>query len=121
MYQNQIREMNKVELVEIITEYNLKIEDPGFVDADEVIELLEYELGKVFESAEDDILDSIMNGNWTDAAKQMHDEYITPHGLVDYVNDYRFEVFDEAYAFFTLESAVSITELYNQIRMEVAA
>lgn len=115
MYKNEIREMNEAELIELIAENNLTID---YVDSDEVIELLEYEKGTIFECIEDDILDSIMNGNWTDAAKQMHEEYITPNGLVDYINDYRFEEYDEAYEWFNLDSAVAITELYY--RKEVA-
>ena len=114
MYQNEIKEMDREELAQIIEEYSLKIEDTEFIDCDEVIELLEQEQGKLFKCPEDDILDTILNGNWTDASKQMHEMYITPHGLVDYINDYRFEEYEEAYDWFTLESAVSITELYNQ-------
>ena len=120
MYQNEIREMDEAELLEVVESHRLALDDENFIDADEVIELLEHEIGKVFESAEDDILDSIMNGNWTQAVEQMFWNHIHPHGLVDYVNDYRFEVYDEAYEWFDLESAVSITELYNQMRKEVA-
>ncbi|WP_373033817.1 hypothetical protein [Sulfurovum sp.] len=120
MYQNEIREMDEAELMEVVESHKLTLDDENFIDADEVIELLEHEIGKIFESAEDDILDSIMNGNWAQAVEQMFQNHIHPHGLVDYINDYRFEQYDGAYEFFTLESAVSITELYNQMRKEVA-
>ncbi len=120
MYQNEIREMDETELLELMKINAWVPKDENLIDADEVIEVMEYEQGKVFESAEDDILDSIMNGNWSQAAEQMHELYISPHGLVDYVNDYRFEAYDEAYEFFDLESAVSITELYSQVKKEVA-
>ena len=120
MYQNEIREMSEVELLELLSSNGWSVENPEYVDADEVIEIMQLEQGTVFESAEDDILDTIMNGNWTQAVEQMLENYITPHGLVDYVNDYRFEEFEDAYRFFNLESAVSITELYSQMRREVA-
>ena len=118
MYQNEIREMSETELQKLISDNNLTIEDTDFIDADEIIELLEQEIGTIFECVEDDILDSIMNGNWTDAAEQMKENYITPHGLVDFVNDYRYEQYEEAYEFFDLSSVATITELYY--RKEVA-
>ena len=120
MYQNKIREMDEAELMEVVESHKLVLDDEDFIDADEIIELLEYQTGKIFESAEDDILDSIMNGNWTQAVEQMFENHIHPHGLVDYVNDYRFEQYDEAYEFFNLESAMCITELYSQMRKDVA-
>ncbi len=122
-YRTEIVVANRRELIQLIETLALGID---YHSEPDVIELREYVLdalereNSLFESAEDDILDSIMNGNWTQAVKQMLENYITPHGLVDYVNDYRFEEFDEAYEFFNLESAVSITELYNQMRKEVA-
>jgi hypothetical protein len=121
-YRTEIETASRLELIELIESYALGID----YYSENLYELREYTLdalereNNLFESAEDDILDTIMNGNWTDAAKQMHENYITPHGLVDYVNDYRYEEFDSAYEFFDLESAVSITELYNQMRKEVA-
>ena len=122
-YRTEIETASRRELIELIEEYALGIdyqEEPDQYELREyVLDALERE-NSLFESAEDDILDSIMNGNWTQGVEQMFDNYITPHGLVDYVNDYRFEQFDEAYEFFNLESAVSITELYSQMRKEVA-
>lgn len=118
MYKNEIRELDEAELLALISEHSLSIEDEEFIDCEEVIELLEQENGTIFECIEDDILDTIMNGNWTDAANQMHEGYITPHGLIDYVNDYRYEQYEEAYEWFDLSSAATITELYY--RKEVA-
>ena len=120
MYQNEIREMNESELLKLLSTNGWSVKDENYIDADEVIEIMELEQGRVFESAEDDILDSILNGNWTQAVEQMFENYISPHGLVDYVSDYRFEVSDESYEFFDMESAVSITELYSTMRREVA-
>lgn len=111
MYQNEIREMSETALYVLAAEHNVVTKHN---DTDEIIELLEQEIGTIFECAEDDILDSIMNGNWSQAVEQMQEHYITPHGLIDYINDYRFEQYDEAYEFFDLDSAVSITELYYQ-------
>ncbi len=113
----------RTEMIVLIESYALGID---YHTEPDVYELREYTLdalegeNNLYESAEDDILDSIMNGNWTQAVEQMFENHIHPHGLVDYVEDYRFEQYDEAYEFFNLESAVSITELYNQMRKEVA-
>ena len=87
-----------------------------YIDSNEVIELLEKEDGTIFESAEDDILDTIMNGNWNYAVEQMLEFSIYPDSLIDYIEDYRYEIFDEAYEWFTLESAVAITELFYKTR-----
>ena len=116
LYRDVIQKMQRIQLLEIAEKYGLKIDDTDSIDADETIELLENEQGTIFESVEDDILDSIKNGNWTDAAKQMIKDCITPHALIDYINDYRYEQYEEAYDWFDLESAVSITELYHELR-----
>lgn len=118
-YRTEIEEATRKELIELIESYALGID---YHVEDDLYELREYVLdaladeNNLFECIEDDILDSIMNGNWTDAAKQMYDNHITPHALVDYVQDYRFEQYDDAYEHFDLDSAVSITELYYQVR-----
>ncbi len=116
MYQNEIREMDEEELLVLLKKNGWSVEDENFIDADEVIEIMELEQGRVFESAEDDILDSIMNGNWTFAVEQMMDMSVYPDSLVDYIEDYRYEVHGEAYEWFTLESAVAITELFYRTR-----
>lgn len=117
MYKNDIRNMDDAQLQELIDEYAL-ITDEEYFDCEEVIELLEEKIGTIFECIEDDILDSIRYGNWNDAAKVMHENYITPHALIDYIEDYRYEVYDDAYEWFDLSSAATITELYY--RKEVA-
>ena len=86
------------------------------LDPDEIIELLEDIIGRLYGCAEDDILDSIYNGNWTAAAREMVAQHIEPSRLIDYIEDYRFEVDPDAYDWFSLESAVAITELYHQER-----
>ena len=116
LYRNEIVEMEQIELLEVIAAHALVVEsdEEGWIDADDVIEALEVQEGTIFECAEDDILDSIYNGNWTEAAKMMWDKFVSPNALVDYVSDYRFEQYDEAYEWFDLSSAVCITELYHQ-------
>ena len=116
MYQNEIREMDETELLELLRTNGWEPKDTEYIDCNEVIEIMELEQGRVFESAEDDILDSIMNGNWTYAVEQMMDLSVYPDSLVDYIEDYRYEVFDEAYEWFKLESAVAITELFHRTR-----
>ena len=122
-YRTEIETASRKELIELVEEHALGIDYHIEPDEDElreyVLDALERE-NLLFQSAEDDILDTICNGNWTQAVEQMLENYITPHGLVDYVNDYRFEEFEDAYGFFNLESAVSISELYSQMRREVA-
>ena len=114
LYRNEIQMMNDTELLELIAINALKVETTDYIDTDEVIEALELTEGTIFECAEDEILDSIYNGNWTQAAKMMWDKFISPNALIDYINDYRFEQCAEAYEWFDLSSAVSITELYHQ-------
>ena len=116
LYKNEINQMDGVELLALADRYNLVLQDRESVDADEVIDLIEYYDCRVYESVEDDILDSIRNGNWTDAAKQMLESHITPNALIDYINDYRFEHYEEAYEWFDLSSAVSIAELYHELK-----
>ena len=118
MYKMEIHMMEQIELMELIAEQAIVVEsdDSGYVDADDVIEALEIQDGTMFECVEDDILDSICNGNWTQAAKMMLDKFITPNVLVDYVSDYRYEQYEEAYEFFDLSSAVCITQLYETDR-----
>ena len=116
MYKNEIYEMDQMELLFLVGEHDLDIDITKDLDCDEVIEALEYSQGKVYESAEDDIVDSIYNGNWTYAVEQMDDMNIYPSGLVDYIEDYRFEIGDEAYEWFNLTHASSITELFYQTR-----
>ena len=122
-YRNEIETASRKELIELVEEHALGIDYHIEADEDElreyVLDALERE-NLLYLSVEDDILDTIMNGNWTQAVEQMLENYITPHGLVDYVQDYRYEEFEEAYEFFNLESAVSITDLYSQMRSAVA-
>jgi hypothetical protein len=116
LYRNEINQMDDVELLALADRYNLVLEDRENVDADEVIDLIEYYDSRVYESVEDDILESIRNDKCKDGAKQMLENNITPHGLIDYVNDYRFEQNEDAYEWFDLSSAVAITELYHETR-----
>ena len=116
LYRNEIQMMNDTELLELIAKNALKVETTDYIDTDEVIEALELTEGTIYECAEDEILDSIYNGNWTQAAHQMLELYVTPNGLVDYIEDYRFENCAEAYEFFDLSSAVCITQLYEEAR-----
>ena len=120
MYRNEINEMDQSELATLVEEKSLAVDVEEYIDSDEVIELLQKEDGTIFESAEDDILDTICNGNWTFAVEQMMDLNVYPDSLVDYIENYRYEVYEEAYEWFTLESAVAITELFYRSRKVVA-
>ena len=122
LYRNEILEMDEGELLQLAAEHKLELDDPDYIDADEIIEQLEESTGKLFDSAEDDILDTICNGNWNDGAKQMLEQHVTPDSLVDYINDFRYEQYEEAYEWFDLSSAVAITDVYHMVKkMEVAA
>ena len=121
LYRNEILEMNEGALLLLVTEHELQLDDPDFVDADEVIELLEAKTGRIFDSAEDDVLDTICNGNWTDGAKQMLENHITPNSLVDYIEDFRYEQYEEAYAWFDLGSAVAVADVYHMARSQEVA
>ena len=122
LYRNEIQEMDEGELLQLAAEHKLVLDDPDYIDADEIIELLEEAEGKLFDSAEDDILDTICNGNLNDGAKQMLEQHVTPDSLVDYINDFRYEQYEEAYEWFDLSSAVAITDVYHMVKkMEVAA
>ena len=115
-YQSTVRQMDNKELMYILKSYALVLDDTDPIDVDELIEAYEYEHGTMFESKEDDILDTIMNGNWSDAVEQMLESNVTPSGLVDYIEEYREELGAEYYNWFTLDSAVAITELFYRTR-----
>ena len=115
LYKDEINMMDEEQLWAVLKSNKIDCEFE-VLDADDVIELLEYHEGKVYESVEDDILDSIYNGNWTQGAEQMLQNHITPNALVDYINDYRFENSQEAYDWFDLSYAVTIAQLYQQER-----
>ena len=115
LYRDEISMMDEGQLWAVLKNHKIDCERE-VLDMDDVIELLEYHEGKVYESIEDDILDTIFNGNWTDGAKQMVQNHITPNALVDYIENYRFENIQEAYEWFDLSSAVAITQLYLQAR-----
>ena len=116
LYRNEILEMDEGELLELVAEHGLQLEDLDFIDADEIIELMEIKDGHIFESAEDDVLNTICSGNWNDGAKQMLEHHITPDSLVDYINDYRYEQYEEAFEWFNLSSAVAITDVYHMAK-----
>ena len=115
LYRDAINMMGEEELWAVLKSKKIDCEIEE-LNSDDVIELLEYHEGKVYESVEDDILDSIFNGNWTQGAKQMVRNHVSPNALVDYIEDYRFENIQEAYDWFDLSSAVAITQLYQQER-----
>jgi len=115
MYQNEVREMTENELLEFMENNGWKSTE-DFIDAELVIGIYELENGTMFESAEDDILDTICKGNWSYAVEQMDDLNVWPDGLIDYIEDYRYEVYDEAYDWFKLEHAVVITEMFYKTR-----
>jgi len=115
LYRDEIYMMDEEQLWAVLKAKKIDCERE-VLDSDDVIVLLEYHEGIVYESIEDDILNSIYNGNWTDGAKQMVKNYITPNALIDYIDNYRFENIQEAYEWFDLSSAVAITQLYEQKR-----
>ncbi len=117
MYRN---EMEQSELAELLNKNEWVTENKDYIDADDVIEIMELESGRVYESAEDDILDTIMNGNWTHAIEQMLDLSVYPDSLIDYIENYRYEVYEDAYDWFKLEHAVAITEMFYKTRKLVA-
>ena len=41
-----------------------------------------------------------MNGNWSYAVEQMLVLSVYPDSLIDYIQDYRYEVYEEAYDWF---------------------
>ena len=113
LYKNTILEMEQAELLTLVTTHTLKLDDPDFLDPDEIIELLEDKDGRMFDSPEDDVLNTIYYGNWNGGAKQMLNNCITPDSLVDYINDFRYDKNEEGYEFFDLSSAVAITDVYH--------
>ncbi len=118
-YKTEIREMNEAELIAVVAEYALKIEDTDYIDADEIIEIIEDRHETLFECAEDDILDSIYNGNWSQAVEMMQDTdtgYMFPSQIADYIEDQRFEIDDSMYEWFDLGSMSALCDTFYSAR-----
>jgi len=123
LYRDEIHTMNENELLEALNNYNIvtamEVED---MDSDTVIELIEAEHGEIFECREHDILDTIYNGNWTCAVKQMQDTnqgYMFPSQIADYIEDYRYENDSEAFEWFNLSSMSALCDCFYAQREQV--
>jgi len=116
LYRKDLYNMSQDKLKEIIVLNDLSIDIENYIQADEVIEKYEDNISTIFETIEDDILDDVYNGNWTDGTNKMLKNFINPNELMNYIEELREEQGDEAYSFFTLSSASALTSLYYQQR-----
>ena len=118
LYRNDIYEMDSDELMEALENYNvitaLEADD---LAAEDVIELIEAEQGHLYLCEEDDILDTIYNGNWTSAVEQMMDSgYMFPSQIADYVEDQRYEIDDSCFEWFDLGSMSALCDVFYSAR-----
>ena len=125
-YKNEIDSMNDAELLELLEAKGIEqhIEEDRTFDSDYIIELIEYHEGTVFDCREADILDSIRNGNWTDAVEQMQDTdegYLFPSAISDYIENYRYEMSEEAYSWFDLGSMSGLCSVFYDARAKEVA
>ncbi len=78
-----------------------------------------YEIADIlglFECAEDDILDTFINGGYTMGAEQMLEHDINPNRLVNWLLDQREEYGEVYYTDIDLSAVVSIVGRYNEVR-----
>ena len=120
-YRNEIEMMDDTELLELLEAKGLEshVDEDRSFDYDYVIELIEYHEGEVFDCKEHDVLDSIRNGNWSDAVEQMMDSdsgYMFPSQVADYIEDQRFEVDESMFEWFDLGSMSALCDTFYSKR-----
>jgi len=120
IYTNEIYEMDITELLEALENYNVVTAlEEDELEPEGVIELIQQEQGFLFTCIEDDILDSIYNGNWSDAVEQMMDTdtgYMFPSQIADYIEDQRFEVDESCFEWFNLGSMSALCDTFYSKR-----
>ena len=120
LYRNDIYEMDSDELMEALENYNIVTAlEADELEPEEVIELIEVEHGHLFMRVEDDILDTIYNGNWTDAVEQMMDTstgYMFPSQIADYIEDVRFEEDPDTFGWFELSHMSALCDVFYSAR-----
>ena len=120
LYRNDIYEMDSDELMEALENYNvitaLEVDE---LEPEDVIELIEAEQGHLYLCEEDDILDTIYNGNWTSAVEQMMDTdtgYMFPSQIADYIADERYCSDSDAFEWFDLRSMSALCDVFYSAR-----
>lgn len=120
LYRNDIYEMDSDELLEALNNYNIVTAmETDELQPEDVIELIEAEQGFLFMCVEDDILDTIRNGNWTNAVEQMMDTntgYMFPSQIADYISDERFCGDPDAFEWFDLGSMSALCDVFYSAR-----
>ena len=110
MYRDQIMNMDIEDFETLIAGYDINQE----VGKEDLCNFIEEREG-LFDTAYDDILDSIYNGNWTEGAEIMLREHIHPNNLIDWLEEQREDI-QEYYSFFGLSHAVAMAEEYRTVR-----
>jgi len=115
MYRNEINEATKVELINEIksNSYDVEYKD---IELEELRESLIEELesnGDWIETIEDDILDSICNGNWNEGAKLMLEESISIFNLIDFVEEISEELGYNVYSWFDRTAVANLASVLN--------
>ena len=123
LYRTELETASRRELIALIEAYALgidyHIEDDVYELREYTLDALEREGQTIFEAVEDDILDDLCNGNWTDGVHRMREHSITPNSLINWIEEQREELGEDYHSHFDLGSAVAVTELYNRERLEV--
>ena len=117
MYRDDINNIEtKQEVLDLIEEENLT----NWLDLDEDIELDDIkplliealeDNGYWIETAQDDILDSVYNGNWNEGAKIMLDEHISIYNLIEFIEESELD-----YEWFDLTQLASLMESLSYIK-----
>jgi len=123
MYRDEINKLNKLELIDLI-EYealtnllDITADHTEDETRDKLVEALQ-DHGEWIENVYQDILDSLVNGNWNEGGKLMLEEYITPNELVDYINDYNEEMGYNMYQWFDMHSVIGICNTLTTLARE---
>ena len=107
------------ELIEHHSMDNPELDEYAIMDVEELREGIYTNLeedGLWLETVEEDILDSIANGNWNDAGKQMNKEFITVYNLIDFIEEYNEMVGYRAFEWFDLTSVASLCDTLNSLK-----
>lgn len=117
LYRNDIYGLNEDARIDLLEEHGIKA--PNSLESYEAFELIEEQGIALFDSLEDDILDSLYNGNWSYGAEQMLEEHINPQDIANYIEEAREEI-EEAYSWFDLSHMTALCSVYYSARAEVA-
>ena len=111
IYRNNINEYTLEDVKEELNSYYGVSDLEDAETAEECLEVAEEQGIYIYDNLQDDILDDFYNGNWTQGVSKMYKNNIYPRDLIDYI-----EEAESNYSYITLDSIVTIMQLWEQER-----